>query len=100
MANLAKKLARVALTATSATPYTVPASTTTVVTNIVITNTTAAAVTATVKLATVDIISGATVSANGILALDLKQVLNATETIQAVASATGLNLHISGMEIA
>lgn len=99
MPNLAKRLARGALTASEVTQYTVPASTTTVVTNIVITNTTAAAITATVRLATVDVISAATVVANGILALDLKQVLNATETITALASTTGLRLHVSGMEI-
>jgi hypothetical protein len=100
MANLAKKLARGSLTASEVTQYTVPASTTTVVTNIVITNTTAAAISATVKLASVDVISAAPVNANGILAIDLKQVLNATETISALASTTGLRLHVSGMEIA
>jgi hypothetical protein len=100
MANTVKKLARGAITASEVTQYTVPASTTAVVTNIVITNTTAAAITATVKLATVDLISSATVAANGILAVDLKQVLNTTETITAQASTTGLRLHISGMEIA
>jgi hypothetical protein len=100
MANTVKKLARGAITASEVTQYTVPAATTTVVTNIVITNTTAAAITATVKFATVDVLSAATISANGVLALDLKQVLNATETITAIASTTGLRLHISGMEIA
>ncbi len=99
MANIVKKLARGAITASEVTQYTVPSATTTVVTNIVITNTTAAAVTATVRLAGVDVISAAAVAANGILAIDLKQVLDATETITALASTTGLRLHISGMEI-
>lgn len=99
MPNIAKKLARGSLTTSAVTQYTVPASTTAVVTNIVVTNTTAAAVTATITLAGVDVLSGASVSANGILAIDLKQVLNATETITALASAVGLRLHISGMEI-
>lgn len=100
MANTVKKLARGPITASEVTQYTVPGSTTAVVTNIVITNTTAAAVTATVKFATVEVLAGATISANGVLALDLKQVLNDAETITAQASATGLRLHISGMEIA
>jgi hypothetical protein len=51
-------------------------------------------------LADVDVISAAAVTANGILAIDLKQVLDATETISALASTTGLRLHVSGMEIA
>jgi hypothetical protein len=85
MPNLAKKLARGSITASEVTQYTVPASTTTVVTNIVITNTTAAAITATVKLAGVDVLSAAPVNASGLLAIDLKQVLNATETITAIA---------------
>jgi hypothetical protein len=99
MPNIVKKLARGVITASEVTQYTVPSATTAVVTNIVITNTTAAAITATVKFATVDVLSSATVSANGVLALDIKQVLNATETITAIASTTGLRLHISGMEI-
>ena len=100
MANTVKKLARVALTASATDVYTTPALTTTVVTNIVLTNTTGAALTANVKLSTIELLTSVTVPANGIFALDLKQVLNTTETINANASATGLRLHVSGMEIA
>jgi hypothetical protein len=99
MPNIVKKLARGPITTSEVTQYTTPAATTAVVTNIVITNTTAAAITATVRLASVDVVSAAAISANGILAIDLKQVLDATETISALASAAGLRLHISGMEI-
>lgn len=100
MANTVKKLARVALTTSAVDVYTTPALTTTVVTNIVLTNTTGAALTATVKLSTVELMSAISVPANGIFAIDLKQVLNTTETINALASANGLRIHVSGMEIA
>ena len=99
MPNVAKRLARAALTTSSVTQYTVPAATTAIVTNIVITNTTSAAITATVRFAGTDVISAASVAANGIFALDLKQVLSTTETITALASAAGLNLFISGLEV-
>lgn len=99
MPNVVKSLARASLTTSSATVYTVPASTTTVVTNIVLTNTSSTVVTGTVNLAGVAILSAVTVPANGIFAFDLKQVLNASETITALGSATGLRLHAAGMEI-
>lgn len=99
MPNIVKKLARGSLTTSEATLYTTPASTNAVVTNIVVTNTTSSSITATVKLATVDVLSATAVAANGLLALDVKQVLDAAETITALASAAGLRIHISGMEI-
>ena len=99
MPNLVKKLARVPLTTSATDVYTTPAATTSVVTNIVLTNTTGAALTATIRLSTVELVSALSVPANGVFMLDLKQVLNTTETINALASATGLRLHVSGMEI-
>jgi LEA14-like dessication related protein len=99
MANTVKKLFRGSVATSAADVYTVPAATTAVVTNIVLTNTTANVLTGTVKLATHEVLSAVTVPANGIFALDLKQVLDASETINADGSAAGLKLHISGMEI-
>jgi hypothetical protein len=55
--------------------------------------------TATVKLGTFDVLSAVSVPANGIFAFDLKQVLEATDTLNALASAVGVRLHVSGMEI-
>ena len=100
MANTVKKLARVAVTTSAVDVYTTPALTTTVVTNIVLTNTTGAALTSTVKLSTVELLSNISVPANGIFAIDLKQVLNTTETVNVIGSAVGLRVHVSGMEIA
>ncbi len=99
MANSVKKLARGSVATTEATVYTTPGSGQAVVTNIVLTNTTGAAITATVKLATVEVLAGVSIAANGVFAFDLRQVLDANEVIAAVASAAGLKLHISGMEV-
>lgn len=100
MPNIVKKLARVSVTTVADTAvYTTPGSAQAVVTNIVLTNTTGAAITATVKLATVDVLSAVSIAANGVFAFDLRQVIDASETITASASAVGLRLHISGMEV-
>ena len=99
MANTVKKLFRGNLTTSATDVYQVPNATTAVVTNIVLTNTTSSVLTATVKLGTFDVLSAVSVPANGIFAFDLKQVLEATDTLNAVASAAGVRLHVSGMEI-
>ena len=104
MAVTAKTLARTAAATSSATLYTVPTtSTTTVVTNIVATNTATSSATFTIKLDTVDVLSGVSLAANSTAFFDLKQVLpaNATpKTISGSASATTVNFHISGVELA
>jgi hypothetical protein len=99
MANSVKKLARGSVLTSDTTVYTAPGSGQAVVTNIVLTNTTGAAITATVKLATVEVLAAVSIAANGVFAFDLRQVLDASEVISASASATGLKLHISGMEV-
>lgn len=101
MPNSAKALFRgAASTTTTTTLYTVPASTTTVVTNIVVSNTAATSATFTMALNGVQIANAVSVAANSITAIDLKQTLTATQTITGGASATTVNFHISGMEIA
>ena len=99
MANNVKKLARGSVALTDTTVYTAPGAGQAVVTNIVLTNTTGAAITATVKLATVEVLAGVSIAANGVFAFDLRQVLDQSEVISANASANGLKLHISGMEV-
>jgi hypothetical protein len=105
MAVSAKTLFRgAATTTTTTTLYTVPTtSTTTVVTNIVVTNTAGTAGTFTLTIDGVDIFTTAAIAANTTALFDLKQVIpsNATpKTIKGGASATTVNFHISGMEIA
>jgi len=104
MAVTAKTLARTAAATGSATLYTVPnTSTTTVVTNIAVTNTSASSGTFTIALDGVTLLGAVAISANSTAFFDLKQTLaaNATpKTITGFASATTVNFHISGVEIA
>lgn len=99
MANTPKKLFRGAASTGSTTLYTTPSATTTVVTNIVVTNTSGSSQTFTINLAGAAIASAATISANSLATFDIKQVINATETITGLASATSVIFHISGVEI-
>lgn len=101
MATTTKALFRGAATTTVGTTlYTVPASTTAVVTSIVITNTAGSAGTFTLGLGGVSLATTVAIPANSIVTLDVKQVLATTNTITGGASATTINFHISGVEIA
>ena len=101
MATTTKTLFRGAATTTVGTTlYTVPSSTTTVVTSIVITNTAASSSTFTLALGGTNLATTVTVGANDSTVLDLKQVLTTTQTITGGASATTVNFHIAGVEIA
>jgi hypothetical protein len=100
MATTTKTLYRGAAATTSATLYTVPSSTTTVITNIAITNTAAAAATYTISLDGVVFASASSIAANDTIIIDVKQVLATTKIIAGLASATTVNFHICGVEIA
>ena len=100
MATVSKALFRGAASTSSATLYTVPSSTTTVVTNVLVTNTAGSSATFTLLLDDVSIGTTVTVGAYDTTVIDLKQVLATTKTIKGLASATTVNFHISGVEIA
>jgi hypothetical protein len=100
MATVSKTLARTAAATTSTTLYTVPSATTTIVTNIVVTNTSGSAGTFTLLLDDVSIGTTVSVGAYDSTVIDIKQVLATTKTIKGLASATSINFHISGVEIA
>jgi D-aminopeptidase len=100
MATTTKALARTAAATSSTTLYTVPASTTSVITSIVIANTSASEATATISLDGVVAVPAVAVAGNTVVAFDLKQVLATTKVIAGFASATTVNFHISGVEIA
>lgn len=105
MATTTKVLARTAASLTTTTVlYTVPASTTSVVTNIAVTNTAATAATFTLGMGPsagqISMFTTAAIAANTTAFFDLKQVLATTNTITGGASATTVNFHISGVEIA
>ena len=100
MAVTSKALARTAAATSSATLYTVPAATTAVITNIAVANTAGSAGTFTLLLDDVDLHTTTAIAANSTVYIDLKQVLAATKTIKGFASATTIDFHISGVEIA
>lgn len=100
MATTSKVLFRGAATTSSATLYTVPSATTTIVTNILVTNTVTGDATFTIFLDDVSAATTVTVGGFDTTVIDMKQALVATDTIKGLASATTVNFHISGVEIA
>lgn len=100
MATTSKVLFRGAAATSSTTLYTTPSATTTIVTNLVVTNTAASAGTFTVLLDDVSLATTVSVAANDTVVIDLKQALAQNKTIKGSASATTINFHISGVEIA
>jgi hypothetical protein len=100
MATTTKALFRGAAATSSTTLYTTPSATTTIVTNIVVSNTAATAATFDLSLDGVQIFNDAAIAANSSAFFDLKQVLVATDLIEGLASATTVNFHISGVEVA
>ena len=101
MGVTSKALYRGAATTTlTTTLYTVPSATTTVVTEIMISNTDTSPATFTIYLDGVLSAPGVTVGAKDTTVIPCKQALAATKVIQGGASATTVNISISGVEIA
>jgi hypothetical protein len=100
MATTTKALARTAAATSSTTLYTVPSSTTTVITNIAVCNNAGTSATFTILLDDIELHKDTALAANSTVYIDLKQVLATTKTIKALASATTVDFHISGVEIA
>lgn len=96
--NTPKALARGAFATSSATIYTVPASTTAIITSIVVCNTAASAATFTLTLDTIDLFKDVSIAAKTTAVIDMKQVLTTTKLITGLASAVTVNYHISGVE--
>lgn len=99
MPTTQKSLFRGAASLSNTTLYTVPASTSTVVTNIIVSNTAASSATFDLSLDDVLLANDVTIAANSIAAFDIKQVLDAADTIKGLASAVTVTFHISGVEI-
>jgi len=99
MANTFKVLFRGAAATSSATLYTVPALTTTLINSIVVTNTSGSQQTFTMTLNGVSIATAVTVPANDSVLIEPKQILPAGQILAGLASATSVNFHISGLEI-
>jgi hypothetical protein len=99
MSNTLRVLFRGAAATSSATLYTVPSNTTTLVSSIVITNTAASAGTYTLLFNDVSMATTVAVPANDSVIVEPKQALGTTNTIKGFASATTINFHITGLEI-
>ena len=100
MATVSRALFRGAASTSSTTLYTVPSSTTTVATNILVVNTASSPASYDLLLDDVSIANDVIIAANDTISIDLKQTLATTKTIKGLASATTVNFHISGVEIA
>jgi hypothetical protein len=79
--------------------YTVPAATSTIVTNIIVVNTSTTAATFSMCLNTFCLAFRQTIAASSTAYFDLKQDINATQTINASTSSPRVNIQISGMEV-
>lgn len=99
MAVISKVFSRTAAATSNTTLYTTPAGSTAVVTNIVIANNTTSAASATINLNSIAILPSVTVNSYSTLSFDLKQVLPASQILSGSATTTGVNFHISGVEI-
>ncbi len=100
MAVTSKVLARTAAATSSTTLYTTPSSTTAIITNIAIANGASTAGTFTLLLNDIELQKDTAIAGNSTIYIDLKQVLPTTHTIKGLASATTIDFHISGVEIA
>jgi hypothetical protein len=100
MTTTIKALSRGAFSTSSATLYTVPASTTTVVTNIVITNTGSSdEETFTITLDGTEVFAQVSIFSKQTVAVDIKQALATTKIVAGLASSTEIKYHITGVEI-
>lgn len=80
--------------------YTVPAATRAIVTEIVVVNEAAAAATFDLALDGVKLFKGTSIAANTTVVIPLKEPLATGKIIAGGASATTVDFHISGVEIA
>jgi hypothetical protein len=100
MATNPKDMFRGAASVSSATLYTVPASTTAIVTDILVVNDSGAAATFELLLDDVRVTPASTpIGLTGIVNFAIKQVLTTGKTIKGLASSTGVKFHISGVEV-
>jgi hypothetical protein len=103
MATTTKALARTAAATSATTLYTQPnTTTTTIVTNLLITNTTGSTGNFTLTIGGVTAATSVSVGGYDTTVIDMKQVIPASDpakTITGSASTTGINFHISGVEI-
>lgn len=91
---------RGAAATSSATLYTVPASTTSVLTDIVVSNTSADQQYVTITIDGVNIVPTVPVSAKQVVNLQFRTVIPTGDIIAGYASSADVKFHLSGVEIA
>ena len=84
----------------SATLYTVPSGTTSILTDIVVSNINANQQYVTITVDGVNIVPTVPISANQVINLQFRTVMAATKIIAGYASSTDVKFHISGVEYA
>ncbi|WP_327292437.1 hypothetical protein [Streptomyces sp. NBC_01198] len=100
MAATPAKLYRGTATTTLTTAYTAPSATTAILTNLIVSNTTSSAATVSIQVDGFYLMKQSPVPPNGMLALDLSQVIPPSSTIKVQASvATAVDVHASGVEV-
>jgi hypothetical protein len=100
MAATPRALSRGLLSATSATLYTVPASTTAILTSIVLTNTSATAATLFISLDGFLLVPGTSIGPLAFTVIDLRQALTTGKLVAGYSgTASVIACHISGAEV-
>jgi len=100
MADTLKNLYKGTLGTSSATLYTVPASTATIVKEITICNKTATDATATIMFDGANIVCGKTVTKNDTYIIELHSILETGKIIAGLAgTASAIDIYISGIEV-
>lgn len=99
MATTPAVLYRAAAATSSATLYTGPASTTTIVTEVIAANTSGSSQTFTISLNGVVIIPASSIAANSVAIFNINEVLPTTQILAGFASATSVNFSISGVQL-
>lgn len=84
----------------SATLYTVPSSTTSVLTDIVVSNTSSSQQYVTMTVDGVNILPTVPISANTVITIQPKTVIPTGDIVAGYASSTDVKFHVSGVEIA
>ena len=89
---------RGAAATSSATLYTVPSSTTSVLTDIVISNTSANQQYVTITVDGINLVPAVPISANAVINFQFKTVIATTKIVAGFATSTDVKFHISGVE--
>jgi hypothetical protein len=100
MSATPKLFYRGAAATSSATLYTVPSSTTSVLTDIVVSNTSADQQYVTITVDGINLVPAVPSSGNAVINFQFKTVIATTKIIAGFATATDVKFHISGVETA